>query len=164
MRSTRIGAAIALTVGALVLSAAAAIGSPAGDTNIHIEPGSASPGSTVTISTEACGAAVTYGKGSSEAGGDFHLFEGRRGELVGEFEIPEGTAPGSDTVTVKCPPRIKITDTYRIADRAPSGAVAAGFGAPTDKDTQIAVGGVLIAGAIAGSVIRVRRRLSALRS
>ncbi|MFC9246322.1 sortase [Streptomyces sp. NPDC057136] len=167
MRNTRVGAAIGLVIGVLGLSApaAVAVGSPASDSGIHIRSGNASPGATVTVVTRACGS-ETYGKGTSEAAGAFHLFAGdRKGELVGTFEIPEGTEPGSDTVTVKCPPRIKITDTYKVtADRTPSGAVAAGFGGATDKGTQLAVGGVLITGAAAGGVIRVRRRLSGIRT
>ncbi|MEV2247374.1 sortase [Streptomyces sp. NPDC049970] len=164
MRNTRIGAGICLAVGSLALAApVAAAADPAGEQTIRISPGYASPGTQVTVSTTACGK-ETYGKGTSEAGGAFHLFEGdRKGVLVGVFEIPKGTAPGSDTVTVKCPPRIKLTDSYRIADRAPSGGVDAGFGAPTDQGTQLAAGGVLLAGAAAGGVVRMRRRATAVR-
>ncbi|GAA2918307.1 sortase [Kitasatospora cinereorecta] len=166
MRNTHIGAGICLAVGALALSApaAAAAGTPAGEQTIHIRPGKASPGSQVTVSTRACGK-ETYGKGISEVGGDFHLFAGERpGVLVGVFEIPAGTEPGTDTVTVKCPPRIKITDTYEIVRRAPTGGVDAGFGAPADRSTQLAAGSVLLAGAAAGGVVRMRRRTAAVRS
>lgn len=160
MRNTRIGAGICLAVGSLALAApaAGAAADPSGDRTIRISPAKASPGSQVTVSTRACGK-ETYGKGTSEAAGAFHLFEGeRKGVLVGVFEIPRGTEPGTDTVTVKCPPRIMITDTYRIAERAPSGGVDAGFGAPTDQNTQLALGSVLLAGAVAGGVVRLRRR------
>ncbi|MEV3930379.1 MULTISPECIES: sortase [unclassified Streptomyces] len=160
MRNTRIGAGICLAVGSLALAApaAGAAADPSGDQTIRISPAKASPGSQVTVSTRACGK-ETYGKGTSEAAGAFHLFEGeRKGVLVGVFEIPRGTEPGTDTVTVKCPPRIMITDTYRIAERAPSGGVDAGFGAPTDQGTQLALGSVLLAGAVAGGVVRMRRR------
>ncbi|MFD3652072.1 sortase [Streptomyces sp. NPDC058620] len=168
MRNTRVGAGIGigLVIGALGLSApaAVAVGSPASDSGIHIRSGNGSPGSTVTVSTRACGS-ETYGKGTSEVAGAFHLFAGdRKGELVGTFEIPEGAEPGVDTVIVKCPPRIKMTYTYKITDRVPTGAVAAGFGAASDKGTQLAVGGVLIVGAAAGGVIRVRRRMSGIRT
>ncbi|MFI6493693.1 hypothetical protein [Streptomyces sp. NPDC050564] len=80
------------------------------------------------------------------------------GELTGEFQVPEGRRPDTDTVTVKCPPRTKITDTYRITGRHPNGAVEAGFGDATDTDTQIAVGGALLAAAAAGWLVRMRRR------
>ncbi|WP_242432283.1 hypothetical protein [Streptomyces avermitilis] len=103
---------------------------------------------------------MTYGKGESEAGGQFHLFEGdHKGELTGEFQIPEGEKPDTDTVTVKCPPRTKITDTYQITGRQPNGAVEAGFGDANDTDTQVAVGGVLLAAAATGCLVRMRRRL-----
>ncbi|MET7368875.1 sortase [Streptomyces sp. NPDC005566] len=174
MRNTRVGAGICLIVGALGLSAPAAVAAtgPAAEPSIRISPGRATPGSQVTVSTKACGK-ETYGKGTSEVGGAFHLFAGeRKGTLVGVFEIPEGTVARTDTVIVKCPPRIMITDTYRIADRVqsgggapsgghtPSGGVDAGFGAPTDKGTQLAAGSVLLAGALAGGVVRMRRRVS----
>lgn len=163
MRNTRVGAGIGLVLGALGLSASAAVA--AGDSDIDISPRNASPGSTVTVSTKACGPDVTYGKGESKAGGAFHLFEGDgEGVLTGEFQVPEGIEPGSDTVTLKCPPRIKVTDTYEIADRHPSGAVDAGFGPAEDRGTQFAVGGVLLAGAAAGAVVRRRRRLSGIRN
>ncbi|MFJ9060216.1 sortase [Streptomyces sp. NPDC102409] len=166
MRNTRIGAGICLAVGSLALAAPAAeaAADPSGDLTIRISPAKASPGSEVTVSTRSCGT-ETYGKGTSEVAGAFHLFEGdRKGVLVGVFEIPRGTEPGTDTVTVKCPPRIKITDTYEIADRAPSGGVDAGFGSPSDQSTQLALGSVLLAGAVAGGVVRMRRRTAEARS
>ncbi|MEU9060251.1 sortase [Streptomyces sp. NPDC048430] len=165
MRNTRIGAGICLAVGSLALAApaAGAAADPSGEKTIRISPAKASPGSEVTVVTRACGK-ETYGKGTSEAGGAFHLFEGdRAGVLVGVFDIPAGTRPGTDTVTVKCPPRTRITDTYQISDRAPTGGVDAGFGAPTDQNAQLAAGSVLLAAAAAGGVVRMRRRTAAAR-
>jgi hypothetical protein len=161
MRNTRVGAGIGLAVGALALSVPAAVA--ADGSGIQIRPGKASPGSTITVSTTACGK-ETYGKGESEAGGAFHLFKGdRAGVLTGQFKVPEETGPGIHEVTVKCPPRIKITDTHLITAGAPSGAVNAGFGSG-DKSTQFTLGGVLIAGAAAGGVLRMRRRPSGVRA
>ncbi|MER7942831.1 MULTISPECIES: sortase [unclassified Streptomyces] len=163
MRNTRIVAGICLAVGslALVAPAAGAAAGPSGEQTIRIIPAAATPGSQVTVTTGACGK-ETYGKGTSQAGGAFHLFAGdRAGVLVGVFDIPPGTRPGTDTVTVKCPPRTRITDTYRIVERAPSGGVDAGFGAPTDQGTQLAAGSVLLAAAAAGGVVRMRRRTAA---
>jgi hypothetical protein len=165
MRNTRIGAGIGLAVGLLVLvaPAAGAAAGPSGEQTIEISPAHASPGAQVTVSTRACGEEI-YGKGTSEAGGAFHLLEGeRKGVLVGVFEIPKGTEVRTDTITVKCPPRVKITDTYRIADRAPTGGVDAGVGAGTGGSTQLAVGSVLLAGAVTGGVMRMRRRTAAVR-
>ncbi|MEU0134593.1 sortase [Streptomyces sp. NPDC006296] len=165
MRNTRIGAGICLAVGMLALATPAAdAADPSAEQTVHISPKKAPPGSQVTVSTRACGK-ESYGKGTSEAGGAFHLFAGdRAGVLVGVFDIPAGTRPGTDTVTVKCPPRIKMTDTYRIVDRAPTGGVDAGFGAPTGQSTQLAAGGALLAAAAAGGVVRVRRRTAGARS
>jgi hypothetical protein len=163
LRKTHIGVGIGLAVGVLALQGPVA--AAAGDSEIRIRPGQASPGSTVTVSTTACGPDVTYGKGESEAGGKFHLFAGdRKGVLTGQFQIPEGTQPGSDTVTLKCPPRIKITDTYWITSTQPNGAVAAGFGDGDDADAQLAVGGVLLAAAAAGGLMKMRRRSPASRA
>ena len=117
------------------------------------------------VSTTACGPEVTYGKGESEAAGAFHLFRSdREGVLTGEFQVPEGARAGSDTVTVKCPPGIMVTDTYQVTGRLPSGAVAAGFGTAQDKGTQLAVGCALLAGTVAGGVVRMRRRPSTART
>jgi hypothetical protein len=155
--NTHIGVGIGLVVGALALQIPAA--AAAGDSDLEIRSREASHGSTVTVSTTACGEDVTYGKGQSEVAGSFHLFEGeRKGELTGEFTVPEGTELTTDTVTVKCPPRVKITDSYDLTARDPDGAVEAGFGDSDDTAPQLALGGVLIAAGAAGWLVRVRRR------
>ncbi|MCX4759785.1 sortase [Streptomyces sp. NBC_01275] len=157
MRITHVGVGLGLAVGALALQIPVAVA--AGDAGLTISSGKAAPGSTVTVSTRACGPDVTYGKGESEAAGQFHLFEGdRKGVLTGEFQVPEESEPGTDTVTVKCPPRIKITDSYEITAPRPNGAVDAGFGDSRDTNRQLAVGGVLLAVAGAGWMLRMRRR------
>ena len=153
------GIGIGFLLGTVGLSspAAAAANGPTGDPGMHISPSHAAPGSTVTVSTRACGS-ETYGKGESEAGGKFHLLPGdREGVLTGEFKVPGGTAPGGYTITLKCPPRVKITGTYWVGTGNPSGAIDAGFGAANDKGTQLALGGVLLAGAAAGCAIKMRR-------
>ncbi|MET9409188.1 sortase [Streptomyces sp. NPDC002935] len=162
MRNTHVGVGIGLIFGVLAFGGSAS--ADVGDSELRINPGNASPGSTVTVTTTACGA-ETYGKGESEAGGKFHLFAGdRKGELTGEFQVPVDGSLGTDTVTVKCPPRIKITDTYEISARQPNGAVQAGFGDVQDTDTQVAVGAALLAAAAGGSLVRMRRRTLADRT
>ncbi|KOU77797.1 sortase [Streptomyces sp. MMG1533] len=166
MRIKCAGAGIGLVLGAVGLSspAAAAASGPASDSGIHISTRHAAPGSTVSVSTTACGS-ETYGKGESEAGGKFHLFPGdRQGVLAGEFQVPTGTEPGSYTVTLKCPPRVKVTGTFMVGNGNPSGAVDAGFGAADDKGTQLALGAVLLAGAAAGGAIKMRRRPAGART
>jgi hypothetical protein len=157
MRYTHTGAGIGLALCALGLQIPAAVA--AGDSDVHINPWNAYPGSTVEVSTTACGPDVDYGKGWSEVGGEFHLFEGdSEGVLTGQFQIPEGTRPGSDTVTLKCPPLVKVTDTYQVTGRPPSGSVSAGFGPAEDTGVELALGGALLAGAAAGGVVRMCRR------
>ncbi|WP_029382657.1 hypothetical protein [Streptomyces leeuwenhoekii] len=162
MRNKHIGVGMGLVLGVLALQSPAAA---ADDSGIDIHPWSASPGTTVTVSTTACGSDVTYGKGESEAGGKFHLFEGDgEGVLTGQFTVPEGEKPGTDTVTVKCPPRTKVTDEYEITGRQPKGAVEAGFGDARDTDTQLVLGSALIAVAAGGWLVRMRRRPHANRT
>ncbi|MEU1037299.1 sortase [Streptomyces sp. NPDC005907] len=166
MRIKCAGVGIGLVLGAVALSspAAAAASGPDGDPGIHISSRNAAPGSTVRVSTTACGS-ETYGKGESEAGGKFHILPGdRKGELAGEFEVPMGTEPGAYTVTLKCPPRVKVTGTYVVGTGHPSGAVDAGFGTANDKSTQLALGAVLLAGAAAGGAIKLRRRQAGART
>ncbi|MEV7279353.1 sortase [Streptomyces sp. NPDC093111] len=181
MRLARSGLPVALIVGALALSAPSALaadGSADWDAaaagaattvdaagTVRINPRKAFPGSTVTVSTTACGK-ETYGKGESELAGQFHLLPGeRKGVLVGEFRVPENAASGTDTVTLKCPPRIKQTVTYHISGR-PHGAVEAGFGWAAGAEesdgngAQLALGALLLGGAVAGGVARLRRRSS----
>ncbi|MFH9403921.1 sortase [Streptomyces sp. NPDC017638] len=156
MRYTHMGAGIGLALGALGLQIPAA--AAADDSDVRIEPRNAYPGSTVTVSTSACDPDADYGKGTSEAGGDFHLFAGdEEGVLTGQFQIPEGVGPGSDTITLKCPPLTKVTETYEITGRPPEGSVNAGFGPADDSGTGLALGGGLLLTAAAGLVWIYRR-------
>ncbi|MEU3416198.1 sortase [Streptomyces sp. NPDC006658] len=157
MRYTHLGAGIGLALGALGLQIPAAAAA-ADDSDVRIEPRNAYPGSTVTVSTSACDPDADYGKGTSEAGGDFHLFAGdEEGVLTGQFQIPEGVGPGSDTITLKCPPLTKVTETYEITGRPPEGSVNAGFGPADDSGTGLALGGGLLLTAAAGLVWIYRR-------
>ncbi|MEU7703553.1 sortase [Streptomyces sp. NPDC015492] len=163
MRLARTVPPLALVLGALVLSAPSAVAAPGGDARVN--PGKAAPGSTVTVTTTACGK-ETYGKGESVAGGKFHLLPGdREGVLVGTFTLPADAASGTDTVTLKCPPRIQQTVTYQISGR-PNGAVEAGFGwaagaEETESGSPYALGALLLGGAAAGVLVRKRRRAAA---
>ncbi|MFF3934958.1 sortase [Streptomyces phaeofaciens] len=159
MGNTRVGIGIGLVVGALALQVPVAA---ADDSGLDIRSRQGAHGATVTVSTTACGE-ETYGKGESEVAGSFHLFEGRsKGVLTGEFTVPEGSSlPVTDTVVVKCPPRVKITDSYELTAHRPDGAVEAGFGATEATGPQLALGGALIAAAGAGWLVRVRHRSNA---
>lgn len=157
MRYTHMGAGIGLALGALGLQIPAAAAADGSD--VRIDQRTAYPGSTVTVSTRACGPDEDYGKGWSEAAGEFHLFAGDEdGVLTGRFQIPEGTRPGSDTVTLKCPPRTKVTETYQVTGRPPSGSVGAGFGPAEDTGMGLALGGGLLVTAAAGGLVWMLRR------
>ena len=159
MRMARAGIPAALILGALALSAPAAMAAEEDEGRISISEQRAAPGTTVTVTTNACGE-ETYGKGQSEAAGQFHLMESdEKGVLQGEFTVPDDAESGSDTITLKCPPRTKVTGSYQITGH-PNGAVDAGFGPATGKATQLALGGVLVTGAVVGTVVRMRRRPS----
>ncbi|MGW1273097.1 sortase [Streptomyces sp. NPDC002491] len=156
----RIGIGIGLTAGFLALHVPVA--AAAGDSGLDIHSRQTANGSTVTVSTTACGADVTYGKGESEAAGAFHLFGGEtKGVLTGEFTVPDGTSTGTDTVVVKCPPRIMMTDSYELSTRQPDGAVEAGFGDAGLKAPQLALGAALVAAAATGVLVRRRHRSNA---
>ncbi|MEU6090843.1 sortase [Streptomyces sp. NPDC047085] len=151
------GAGIGLALGSLGLQIPAAAASD--DSDVRIDPWNAHPGSTVTVSTSVCDPDADYGKGWSEVGGEFHLFEGEEeGELTGQFQIPEGTRPGSDTITLKCPPLTKVTETYQVTGRPPNGSVNAGFGPAEDTDMGLALVGGLLVTAAAGGVVWMYRR------
>ncbi|WP_225826436.1 sortase [Streptomyces naphthomycinicus] len=157
MRFTHIGAGIGLALGVLGLQMPAAAASD--DSDVRIDPWNAYPGSTVTVSTSACDPSADYGKGYSEVAGEFHLFEGdEEGELTGQFQIPEGTRPGSDTVTLKCPPLTKVTETYQVTGPPPSGSVDAGFGPADGTGIGLALGGGLLVTAAAGGAVWMYRR------
>ncbi|WP_435191177.1 sortase [Streptomyces sp. bgisy126] len=160
MRLARTGATAVLIVGALVLpapTALAAEGEAAASGDVRVTPGTASPGDTVTVSTTACGK-ETYGKGESVAGGKFHLLPGdRKGVLTGEFRLPKDASSGTDTVTLKCPPRKKLTATYRVSGR-PNGAVDAGFGGAAGEEAGSGLGWLLAGAAVAAGAFGMRRR------
>ncbi|MGW7166755.1 sortase [Streptomyces sp. NPDC054884] len=161
MGNARVGVGIGIGMGLMagLLALQVPVAAAAGDSGLDIRARQTAHGFTVTVSTTACGADVTYGKGESEAAGAFHLFEGeRKGVLTGEFTVPEGASPGTDTVTVKCPPRIRITDSYRLPTRRPDGAVEAGFGDTGQAAPQLALGAALVAAAAAGMLVRRPRR------
>ncbi|MBD0424698.1 sortase [Streptomyces sp. TRM S81-3] len=157
MRYTHMGAGIGLALGALGLQIPVAVA--ADDSHVRIDPGDGSPGSTVTVSTSDCDPAADYGKGWSEVGGEFHLFAGdEEGVLTGRFTIPEGTGAGTDTITLKCPPRTKVTETYQVTGRTPRGSVSAGFGPGEDSGVALALGGGLLLTATAGGLVWICRR------
>ncbi|UUN28293.1 hypothetical protein [Streptomyces sp. FIT100] len=154
MRTARVLAVGALTVIAFGLPGAAAV---ADESDVHVSPDVAYPGSTVTVSTSACESGG-YAKGQAEAGGQINLTESdNEGELAGEFTVPDDAADGVYSITVKCPPATRVMTEFEVA-RQPEGAVRGGFGgAGGMSGTEIAAGSALILGAAGGLVARRRR-------
>lgn len=160
MRNVPAVVGIGLVLSALVLQGPAAA---ADDSELRISPKNGDPGSTVTVSTTACGSDVTYGKGT--VGGDeFHLFDDdHNGVLTGQFRVPEEATSGGHDVIVKCPPNVQLTDTFKVRRSHPSGGVDAGFGpAAVGENKPTLVGGAVLAVA-AGSVLMMRRHRSVRR-
>ncbi|MFI0781044.1 sortase [Streptomyces sp. NPDC021212] len=159
MRYVPAGAGIGLVLCALALQGPAAA---ADDAELRISPRIGIPGSTVTVSTTACGS-ETYGKGFAD-GDEFHLLDdGHKGVLTGHFRIPEGAASGPHDVIVKCPPSVKITDTVEVVHGRPSGGVHAGFGpAAVVENKPTLLGGAVLA-VTAGGVLMMRRHRSVRR-
>ncbi|MDH2389710.1 MULTISPECIES: hypothetical protein [Streptomyces] len=159
MRTARVRAVGALTMLALGFPAASAA---ADESEVHVSPGVAYPGSTVAVSTSACESDVAYAKGQAEAGGQINLLEGgTKGELSGEFTVPQDTEEGVYSITVKCPPSTRVVTEFEVA-RQPDGAVRGGFGgAGAMSGTEIAAGSALIVGAAAGGIVLRRRRSDA---
>ncbi|WP_175411121.1 hypothetical protein [Streptomyces sp. TRM64462] len=87
------------------LSALTAPSAYAGDFGaLEVNPSTASPGTTVTVSTRACGP-KGHGVGDAQAlgAGEFKLRPGAHKELaVGQFEVPKHTKPGRYGIGVAC--------------------------------------------------------------
>ena len=149
---------------ALASPAAAATSGPTSDPGIHFSTRHAAPGATVSVSSTACGS-ETYGKGESEAGGKFHLLAGRPRGRIDRRNSRCRAAPRPVLHRHPEVPAPSQSDGYvPVGTGNPSGAVDAGFGAGNDNGTQLALGAVLLAGAVAGGVIKMRRRPAAART
>ncbi|MEU2156700.1 hypothetical protein ABZ532_17070 [Streptomyces sp. NPDC019396] len=126
---------------------------------IGVSPDVAFPGSTITVSTTACGDEVAYAKGQAEYAGQINLTEtAHKGELAGDFTVPDDVEDGVYDITVKCPPGTRVETSFEVA-RRPNGAVHGGFGGATGLNgTEVVIGSALLAGASAIGVIAMRRR------
>lgn len=169
--------AAAVAVVALGLTAPAY----AGDVGrLEITPATAAPGTTVTVSTTACG---PNGEGLGDAGDlDAEDFEVRPGthkeDATGQFTVPQGTAPGTYTIGVTCDNGKEADGDLEVTAGSsssgwakpddgwakpeptkPSGHVQTGVGGSVRPDTaQIAAGAGVIAAAAVGGVLLMRRR------
>ncbi|WP_149183216.1 hypothetical protein [Streptomyces sp. TRM49041] len=167
----------AVCLGALVAPAAYA-----GDFEaLEVSPSTAAPGTTVTVSTWACGP-NGHGVGDAEAlgAGEFKLRPGTDKKVVtGQFKVPKHTKPGTYSIGVACdngktatgdlvvgqgqdptrhPTQHQPTPHYPPHDR-PQGHVKTGVGGSVGPDTtRIAAGVAVLAAAAGGGAWLLRRR------
>ncbi|WP_374983247.1 hypothetical protein [Streptomyces fradiae] len=165
----------ALCLGALAVPAAYA-----GDHGtLELSPSTAKPGTSVTVSTRACG---PDGRGVGDArslgAGEFKLRPGSHKDLaVGTFRVPEHTKPGTYGIAVACDngktaagdlvvrhggaPTHHPTHqpTHHPTHVGPQGHVKTGVGGSVGPDaTRVAAGAAVLAGALAAGAWALRRR------
>ncbi|MEU4063981.1 hypothetical protein AB0F25_16360 [Streptomyces wedmorensis] len=165
MRTTaRLLTGTALTV--VALGAFAAPGAYANNEkseSLEIFPSSASPGTTVTVNTLACG---KHGHGVGDANslgaGEFQLNPSTHKEVVvGQFTVPHHAKPGSYWISVACDNGRTARGDLIVKHRSPSGHVQTGVGGSVGPDTaQITAGAAVLAAAAVGGVWLLRRRAS----
>ncbi|MFC8585442.1 hypothetical protein ACFUGD_12970, partial [Streptomyces sp. NPDC057217] len=145
MRTTaRLLTGTALTVAAI--GAFAVPAAHAGDEwnqSLEIYPSSASPGTTVTVNTLACGKnGRGVGDANSLGAGDFHLKPSTHKEVVvGQFTVPQHAKAGTYGISVACDNGKTARGDLTVTHRRPSGHVQTGVGGSVGPDTtQVAAG------------------------
>ncbi len=117
-RAARRLAGAALTVTVAGITAGTAFAGDFG--NIEVDPGVARPGSTVTLSTDACGAGGSAGVDAGSLGGGILGLESKTAESKtahGTLRIPDGTEPGNYAVGGSCADGKEVTGTVVVSDR-----------------------------------------------
>ncbi|MCT4352807.1 hypothetical protein M5362_06640 [Streptomyces sp. Je 1-79] len=156
-----------LTGTALTVAAIGALGAPAayaGDSGtLEVYPSSATPGTTVTVNTLACG---KHGHGVGDAqslgAGDFQLNPSTHKEVVvGQFTVPHHAKAGTYWISVACDNGKTARGELEVKHKTPSGHVSTGVGGSVGPDTtQIAAGAAVLAAAAVGGTWLLRRRAS----
>ncbi|WP_171166856.1 hypothetical protein [Streptomyces sp. I05A-00742] len=173
MRTARVLAGAVLTIAVAGLPIAPAF---AGDFDkLEIEPGTASPGATVTVSTLACG---KHGVGTGDAsavGGPsaFELKPGTHKELVvGQFTVPEAAKAGTYGIGVKCKNGKEATGDLVVSTGSPAptkpgkpaeppkGGMKTGAGGTSEGSgtPEIIAGAAVLGAAAIGGTWFLRRR------
>ncbi|MFE0704734.1 hypothetical protein [Streptomyces sp. NPDC058872] len=154
---------------ALAVAAIGAFAAPAAHANnqnhepLEIYPSSASPGTTVTVNTLACG---KHGHGVGDANslgaGEFQLNPSTHKEVVvGQFTVPEHAKAGSYWISVACDNGKTARGELTVKHRSPSGHVPTGVGGSIGPDTaQVTAGVAVLAAAAVGGAWLLRRRAS----
>ncbi|WP_239515945.1 MULTISPECIES: hypothetical protein [unclassified Streptomyces] len=179
-RTAHVLTATALTAAAFTGPVAGAVaaaelgvaGFAAGDfAPLEVWPKSASPGTTVTVNTSACGrASHAEGDATTVGGGRFKLTPGTRKEVVvGQFQVSRGTPPGTYGIGATCANGKFATGDLIVTehDRGPQGHVRTGVGGGTTTTAdpaKIAAGAAVLAATAAGGIWLLRRRASGTRS
>ncbi|GAA3921837.1 hypothetical protein GCM10022244_33840 [Streptomyces gulbargensis] len=130
---------------------------------LEVYPSSASPGTTVTVNTTACG---KHGRGVGDANslgaGEFQLNPSTHKEVVvGQFTVPQHTKPGTYGISVACDNGKTARGDLTVKHRPPSGHVPSGVGGSIGPDTaQVTAGAAVLAAAAVGGAWLLRRRAS----
>ncbi|MFI6087041.1 hypothetical protein [Streptomyces sp. NPDC051218] len=179
MRKARLLTTAALTVASAALLAPAAAATPAaGGGGLEVHPTTVMPGSTVTVSTTACGSdGSASGDASAVGAGTFTLAPGSdkeyEGSAAGQFKVPPSAQPGTYEIVAKCSGSgadgkqvtgdlvVTITSTAAAHDQqiTPKGHVKTGVGGALGPDpVQTAAGVAALAVAAAGGTWLLHRR------
>ncbi|MEU9864011.1 hypothetical protein AB0D99_24365 [Streptomyces sp. NPDC047971] len=156
-----------LTGTAMTVAAIGALASPAAYAGDHealeVYPSSATPGTTVTVNTLACG---SHGHGVGDANslgaGEFQLNPSTHKEVVvGQFTVPHHAKAGTYGISVACDNGKTARGELVVKHKSPSGHVQTGVGGSIGPDTaQITAGAAVLAAAAVGGTWLLRRRAS----
>ncbi|MEV4948521.1 hypothetical protein [Streptomyces sp. NPDC053755] len=163
MRTTaRLLTGTALSV--VAIGAFAAPAAYAGDYHtLEVYPSSATPGTTITVNTLACGhKGHGIGDAQSLGAGDFQLNPSTHKEVVvGQFTVPQHTQPGTYGISVACDNGKTARGDLVVKHRGPSGHVQTGVGGSVGPDTaQVTAGAAVLAATAVGGTWLLRRRAS----
>ncbi|MFD9792154.1 hypothetical protein ACFWXK_14525 [Streptomyces sp. NPDC059070] len=183
MRTARLLTGSALAAALLGLGGAPAYANDFGGGGVEVWPTTASPGTTVTVNTTACGH-DGHANGDARAAGDgeFQLTTSTHKEvLAGQFTVGHGARPGPAEVTVTCDNGKSVRGELTIAGGSgastggregrdgreiwseptePRGHVKTGVGGATvtSNRVEIAAGAAVLAVAAVTGGLLLRRR------
>ncbi|MFE7772731.1 hypothetical protein ACFU5O_02290 [Streptomyces sp. NPDC057445] len=132
---------------------------------LQITPSSVSPGTTVTVTSTACGKGG-HGTGDAQSigAGEFKASPDKgKSVVVGRFKVPKGAKPGNYGIAMLCDNGKEATGdlVVRSHGQQPSGHVKTGVGGSVGPDTtQIAAGVVVMTAAAVGGAWLLCRRAS----
>ncbi|MCX3058649.1 hypothetical protein [Streptomyces beihaiensis] len=152
-----------LTAAAFVIAFAGLAAGPADATQggLDVRPATSTPGSTVTVTTTACGA---HGSAAGETGtvgaGRFTLtpYAGGPGAL-GRFAVPGSAQPGTYEITARCLDGTEVTGDLIVSPAAAAGAPGpAGTAVQAGQQVKTGVGG----GTLGSDPVRTAAGVAAL--